>query len=350
MDQQVRRKPGSSLNSSHSLTGVSDTSYSGLIDTTRVNNVPRPSPRPRSGYQGVFRWWLPEILSSLISVATLIALIIVLRTYNGRGLDDLKLPSWLTINGLIALIATLNRVALVGPVEAAMSQEVWLWFSSTKEHSQARSRLQDLEVSDNASRGAWGSFMFLFKGGGRWLSYIGAIVIIVSLAFGAFTQQLIGIVNLPISDDGPSDLMAGNIPHSEIWANLTGNPAEAAFSTTLSMKAAVYNGMLEGGIAPLQTFCPTGNCTFPVTPTVAVCGECRDVSYTTSCNSTNCQYTLSTGTVSKYQPYPCNHAFALVSISSSKILSRFLSCFEKFQKSLMRTVACPMSVAMHSVH
>jgi hypothetical protein len=293
LTSKIRRKPVASLNSLKSFTGVSDTSYTGLIDRSQPNDVQRTPP----GYQGLLRWWGPEILSSLFSIASFIALIIVLRTFDGRGLDNLRLPSWLTINGLVAGIATLNRVALVAPVEAAMSQEVWLWFSSSKQRSRVRSRLEDLEISDSASRGAWGSFVFLWRGGGQWLSYIGAIVVIVSLAFGTFTQQLIGIVSLPVRDGGTSNLAPGNIPNSQTWANFTGNPAEAGLSTTLSMKAAVYNGFLEGGIAPLQASCPTGNCTFPVTPTVAVCGECHDVPYTSSCNATNCQFKLSTGTV-----------------------------------------------------
>jgi hypothetical protein len=214
-------------------------------------------------------------------------------------LDGLVLPKGLTLNGLVALISTVNRVALVGPVESAISQEAWRWFSPNTQRSRVRSRLEDLEISDSASRGTVGSFIFLWKGwkgGRRCISYFGAIVVIVSLAFGTFTQQLISIVTLPLKDGGPGDLAPGNIPNSHLWYNSTGNAAEGGLSTTLSMKAAVYNGMLEGGIAPLQVSCPTGNCTFPVTPTMAVCGECRDVPYTSCCNSTNCQYTLSTGT------------------------------------------------------
>lgn len=293
LNPKIQRKPVASLNSLNSFTGISNTSYTGLVDRSQPPDIQRTPP----GYQGLLRWWLPEILSSFFSIGSFIALIIVLRTFDGRGLDDLRLPSWLTVNGLVAIIATLNRVALVAPVEAAMSQEVWLWFSSAKQQSHVRSRLEDLEISDSASRGAWGSFIFLWKGSGRWLSYIGAVVVILSLAFGAFTQQLIGIVSLPVRAGDANDLAAGNIPNSQTWANSTGNPAEDGLSTILSMKAAVYNGFLEGGITPLHAFCPTGNCTFPITPTMAVCGECRNVSYTDSCNSTVCEFTMATGTV-----------------------------------------------------
>jgi hypothetical protein len=85
-----------------------------------------------------------------------------LRIYDGHSLNDLNLPYSLTLNGIVAVIATLNRVALMVSVGSAMSQEAWLWFSPVKQRQNCRSRLGDLELSDAASRGAWGSLVFLF--------------------------------------------------------------------------------------------------------------------------------------------------------------------------------------------
>jgi hypothetical protein len=70
-----------------------------------------------------------------------------------------------------------------------------------------------------------------------------------------------------------------------------------AMSIPLKMKAGVYNGMLSEGLEPLTASCPTGNCTWPVTPSLAVCGECSHSAYTTSCNETGCNYTMPSGTV-----------------------------------------------------
>lgn len=113
------------------------------------------------------RWWLPEILASILSVASLLSIIIVLRVYNGRGLAELNLPASLTLNGIVAAIATITRVCLMVPVGSAMSQEAWLWFSASQQRGSARSRLIDLDLSDSASRGAWGSIVFLFFARGR---------------------------------------------------------------------------------------------------------------------------------------------------------------------------------------
>ena len=107
-----------------------------------------------------FQWWLPELFASLLSVASLIFLIAVLRHYHGRGIHDLHLPSSLTLNGLVAILSTLTRVSLMVPIGSAISQELWLRLS---EPQKDRSQLQDLEFSDAASRGSWGSLIFLIR-------------------------------------------------------------------------------------------------------------------------------------------------------------------------------------------
>ena len=119
-----------------------------------------PAKPARSSF---LRWWFLEIVASVISVASLLSTVVVLRCYDGIGLNDLNLPKQLTLNGIVAAIATLNRVALMVPVGSAMSQEVWLWFSSAAhKDGTCQTRFLDLDLSDNASRGAWGSLVFLF--------------------------------------------------------------------------------------------------------------------------------------------------------------------------------------------
>jgi hypothetical protein len=147
-----------SLSSSHRTlipTGRdTDESHAALIKPSTSDTS-----RTKSYRSSFLKWWFLEILASIISVAALLSTVIVLRHYDGRGLNDLNLPNSLTLNGLIAAIATLNRGALMIPVGSAMSQEVWLWFSSAAHKD---TRFLDLELSDGASRGAWGSLVFLF--------------------------------------------------------------------------------------------------------------------------------------------------------------------------------------------
>ena len=109
----------------------------------------------------IFRWWLPELFASLLSVASLASLIAILSHYQGQGIHDLHLPSSLTLNGLVAILSTLIRVSLMVPVGSALSQEVWLWLSKAQKDN---GTLQNLEFSDAASRGSWGSLIFLVRG------------------------------------------------------------------------------------------------------------------------------------------------------------------------------------------
>lgn len=44
--------------------------------------------------------------------------------------------------------------------------------------------------------------------------------------------------------------------------------------------AAFYDGFLRNDITPIEPACPSGNCTWPLTPSLGVCGGCVDSKYT----------------------------------------------------------------------
>jgi hypothetical protein len=111
----------------------------------------------------VFGWWKYEILASAISVGSLVALVILVRHYDGRPLQDIDLPKSLQLSTIIAALSTVMRVALSMPVTSALSQDAWLWLSDSKQRSSRYGRLIDLDLTDNASRGPWGSLKFLVK-------------------------------------------------------------------------------------------------------------------------------------------------------------------------------------------
>lgn len=54
------------------------------------------------------------------------------------------------------------------------------------------------------------------------------------------------------------------------------NPA-SQFSIAIESLAAIYNGLLSNTVPDVQISCATGNCTWPVIPTVAMCGACMDL-------------------------------------------------------------------------
>ena len=55
----------------------------------------------------------------------------------------------------------------------------------------------------------------------RWLALYGALVTILCIAFGAFTQEL--LVIRPFSSEAPS-ITPGNIQRAQTWQNYTGSP------------------------------------------------------------------------------------------------------------------------------
>ena len=103
------------------------------------------------------KWWLPELFAWSLAFASLASIVAVLRAYRGQDIQDVQLPRHLTLNGLIAILATISRSALMVPVGSVMSQECWLWLS------ESRGLLVDMEHFDIASRGVWGSFQLLFR-------------------------------------------------------------------------------------------------------------------------------------------------------------------------------------------
>lgn len=115
-------------------------------------------------YLTVFAWWIPELVASLLSIASLACIVEVLRRFNGSPLIEVSLPKHLTLNGIIAALATVNRACLNTPVCSALLQQMWLYLASqTDSPEPPRSRLRDLELYTRASTGAWGCLIFLCK-------------------------------------------------------------------------------------------------------------------------------------------------------------------------------------------
>ncbi len=140
---------------------------------------------------------------------------------------------------------------------------------------------------------------------------------IVSLAFGTFTQQLLAFRPFPTSDD---TLKPGNIQRSEDWGAtgtaLNHNPVVAyELSTPMTLKAAVNTAAFIKNTQAITAFCPTGNCTWPLTPSLAICGACTEYSYyqtqcfQNKCNNTQgfcptfCKYTMPSGSVATLGDY-----------------------------------------------
>jgi hypothetical protein len=150
--------------------------HSGLLDETS-----RLSKRKNPGVASRVRWgW--EILSSLCTLTTFAAIVAVLWTMDGRPLSQWQYR--LSLNATIALLATLCTATMMHNVSASISQQKWVCF-------QKRARpLEYLELFDEASRGPFGSFVFLAKVKCN-LATIGALITIFRLLFSPMVQAVI---------------------------------------------------------------------------------------------------------------------------------------------------------------
>lgn len=139
-------------------------------NTTRVNphDVKKvKGSKGKSGWRGFShfflevlpRGWSIEILSCIMSLAALVAIVIVLKEY-----DQQTMPTWplgITLNTLLAFLTAISQAGFVNPVFQGLSQMKWNWFVDKDRP------LADFEKFDNASRGSWGSFLLVFSMKGR---------------------------------------------------------------------------------------------------------------------------------------------------------------------------------------
>lgn len=129
---------------------------------TTINGPPLHAQADRrSPYLNVIGWWIPEIVASAVSVASFASIVIVLLVYDRRAVAGLDMPSGLTLNGIIALLATIGRVSLCAPVCSGLLQEMWLFFARESKRPVPESRLRDVELFFKASYGTLGSLEFM---------------------------------------------------------------------------------------------------------------------------------------------------------------------------------------------
>ncbi|KAE8454181.1 hypothetical protein EG329_005106 [Mollisiaceae sp. DMI_Dod_QoI] len=256
--------------------------------TGKADRPRNASPNPiilatgtRSGLS-ILRWWIPEIVTSFLSIAALLAIVIVLRVYANRSLNDVNLPFELTLNGLVAALSARHGYGFPGTTGNQIPE---VGFKTL------RYRTQHLEESGVVSFSSFSADV------GKWLALFGAVVTVLSLSINTFTQQLVSIQGLPVNNIS-SPLNPGNIPRSEIYNGTGSDLQESFYEAPLNVLAPVNAGFFAEAVLPVAPTCPTGNCTYPNTPTLAICGECAPItSQKTLCDQQKqfCNYTTPSG-------------------------------------------------------
>ncbi|GAB0145977.1 hypothetical protein EsHS_00006392 [Epichloe bromicola] len=141
-----------------------------------------------------------------------------------------------------------------------------------------------MDMYDKASRGPWGSFLFVARQFARrqrsYLASLGAFIAIITLATDPFSQATVSLESclMPISLQARIPIANRYIevgPHYAVGSNVLDTP----------MQYAVYRALLvppANSSQSVKVDCTTGNCTFPADQgatftTLSMCHSCRDI-------------------------------------------------------------------------
>jgi hypothetical protein len=102
--------------------------------------------------------WISEVIAVTVALGAVGSIMGVLAKFNGHALPEW--PYYITLNALIALLAAVSAAAMNVSMQNSMSQLKWIRFT------ESRTRLSDMEVFDEASRGTWGAVKLLFTARG----------------------------------------------------------------------------------------------------------------------------------------------------------------------------------------
>ncbi|KAI4943222.1 hypothetical protein J4E91_009662 [Alternaria rosae] len=239
--------------------------------------------------QNILKRWLFEIVSLTISAICMGSIIGLCVYTKDQPLSDWPLAS--TAQNVLSKIAS---AALILPISEAIGQLKWAWFRGAKSKD-----MIDFEIFDKASRGAWGSFLLLFRTKGRSLAALGAVLTLLLLAVDTFFQQ---VTDLPErwNLDG-----YGEIPRVIRYEGDNGDIYEDGYPSTMedinlrqaTLKFFYYNGNKavpfgSGNRSEIPLSCPSSRCEWDEYDTLGVCSACEDVSEllttgTAAANSSN---------------------------------------------------------------
>ncbi|OAR01156.1 hypothetical protein LLEC1_06483 [Akanthomyces lecanii] len=297
LNQHIRRKPISSsqfnnlpiqqASLAHDASSISDTSsnrpYNAVggedtLDDEAASGSILKSSKYSSWPQPLAMWkW--ETVSLSTAFVAFVSIIVLLRVYEDKDLEEWKVP--LSINAIVASLTAILKGSLGLPVANGISQLKWVWFMSKTRN------LIDMDTYDKASRGTWGSVLFL-------ATFLSKLQLSPLAAFGA----LLTLLTLLIDPFSQASVFVDSCTHKVYIHNLI--PLTANYSISGGRPGAGYQYLDSGmeiainvglGQPPanssdsIKSFvgCPTGNCTVSVSETgifstLTMCHKCLDVS------------------------------------------------------------------------
>ncbi|KAL2064485.1 hypothetical protein VTL71DRAFT_4979 [Oculimacula yallundae] len=215
-------------------------------------------------------WWTLEILAWVVALGSMAVMVYFLKMYDQKPQSDWPFP--ITVNAFLQIFTTTLRGAILVPVAQSISQLKWTWFLRSNRP------LEDFATFEEASRGIWGSLCLIWHQKAARLASLGALITIMTLATSTFVQQA---VTFPIRSTVTGNGTAIAI-YSTFYHDLQGifdMTAEEAVPMA-AVKGAFYSGLLQehgNKIQPVVPTCSTGNCTWPLYSSLAICPAVSNV-------------------------------------------------------------------------
>jgi hypothetical protein len=271
----------------------SDTAYIPPSNTLDDNASPtfKSASRSCTSFCKLEDNWLIEIICVVAGSACLAALYLVLQHYDGKATPHFgsAFGSSLTLNTLVAIIAAVAKFLLLFPVAECIGQLRWIWFSH------GHRPLGAFDTWDFAAKGSvWSGFALIWTTKMRSLASMGAVITLLAVAIDPLSQQLVAYrdssvevpgasATIPITNDFlelDTDI-EGVITSTEDYSDLlqlAQSPSEYAY-ISVGMKRAIRAGLDNGKnrLLDLPAACHSGNCTFEVYSSLAVCTSFADV-------------------------------------------------------------------------
>ncbi|GKT83889.1 LOW QUALITY PROTEIN: hypothetical protein Ct61P_01739 [Colletotrichum tofieldiae] len=209
--------------------------------------------------------------SSSVSIASVAALAGVLSRFDGQPLPEW--PLGLTLNTLLAFLATLARAAFVIPVSESISQLKWLWYREERP-------LKDFQDFDSASRGR-GELAVVEDYQGWSPSVISTVVFITAIFTSTLTQSAVTYPVRLAHVDGTA-IVARSTSFYFSTANLFSGINQQHYTEQSIFEGLSYGHTLEFPLSPAR--CPTSECRWEAYSSLSVCAKFWNV--TDSLNTT----------------------------------------------------------------
>lgn len=227
-------------------------------------------PRQKRTRQIIWDWWIYEILSLLVCCTAMIALVIVLRRYDGKPLGSW--PWGINPNALVSAFATVIKMMAMVPVADCLGQLKWIWFSKKKFRA-----LTDFEVFDSASRGVRGSIWLLVRLRFIRIASLGAFITIISVAADPLAQQAITTPHREVAVPGTAAVLRADNYSMPVGGLTDGDDYRVPPNTLVG---AAYIGLYTpiGQTVPFpDPICTTGNCTFQPYSSLGICTDTKRI-------------------------------------------------------------------------